>query len=118
MNVGIGLADGIITSGGLATGTVVEGLVKGGNEIGITATEVGSNILGTVGEGAGGLMNGVAETLGIPTPGQVAGGVSNMMLIGGVLILAFLVLGRGGGGGGGNRPPQIVMLPGGQVAAI
>lgn len=117
IDLGVDIADGIITHGGTATTTVIEGLVKGGGELGQSSLEVGGNILGAAGEGFGGAFDGLANALGIPTPGQVAGGTMNMLMIGAVILVLVVVMSNRGGGGG-SAPPQIVMLPSGQVANI
>jgi hypothetical protein len=118
IDLGVDIADGFITHGGAATTTVIEGLVKGGGELGQSSLEVGGNVLGAAGEGFGGAFDGLANFLGIPTPGQAAGGMMNMVMIGAVILVLVLVMSNRGGGGGGSAPPQIVMLPSGQVANI
>lgn len=116
IDLGTSIIDGTITQGGLATGTVIEGLVEGGAEVAQSATEVGSNILGNVGKSLGMGLDQIAGTLGIPGPTQVAGGFNQMLLLGGLAIVALLIFSRRSGPG--TAPPQIVMLPGGQLANV
>lgn len=110
------ILDGVVTNAGLVTVTVVEGLVQGGSELGITSTEVGSNILGALGEGFGNTLSGMAEALGIPTPQQVGGSFLNFALFGGLAILAILLFSRS------RSPayptPQFAMSPSGQVVNV
>jgi len=108
---GISVIDGVITHGGVATATVVNTLVKGGVDTAVGITEVGSNILGSLGEGFGGALNDFASALGLPTPGQAISGMTNLLLLGGLAIVAIIVFSRRSGPASPPPPTANLGLP-------
>jgi hypothetical protein len=108
--------DGTVEGIGIASTTVIGGMVEGGQSIAIGSTEVGGNILGTLGEGMGGGLQGIFDALGIPTPNQMAGDFSTMLLLGGAALIAIIWFSRNKGPA--SPPPSYMMGPGGQVMAM
>ena len=93
-NTGKSVTDGVISHAGVASSTVVGTLVKGGVDTAVGVTEVGSNILGALGEGFGGALNEFAGALGIPTPSQLVGGTTGLLVVGGVVVLVLVLIYR------------------------